>query len=59
MQYEGKRLRHELKYYMNYDTYYVLRERLKNVIRKDPNMTNESGYLISSIYLDDRYHSAV
>ena len=49
MQYEGKRLRHELKYYMNYDTYYVLRERLKNVIRKDPNMTNESGYLISSM----------
>lgn len=59
MQYEGKQLRHELKYYINYDTYHVLRERLRKVIRQDPNMTNDNGYLISSIYLDDMYHSAV
>ena len=59
MQYEGKRLRHELKYYIDYDTYYILRDRLKNVIETDKNMTNEEGYLISSLYLDDMYHSAV
>lgn len=59
MQYEGKKLRHELKYYISYDTYYILRERLKNVIDKDPNMTDENGYIITSLYLDDMYHSAV
>jgi len=59
MQYEGKRLRHELKYYINYDTYYVLRDRLLKVINKDPNMKDENGYLITSVYMDDMYHSAV
>ena len=59
MQYEGKRLRHELKYYINEDVYYVLRERMKHVIGRDPNMPDEKGYLISSIYFDDMYHSAM
>lgn len=59
MQYEGKKLRHELKYYINYDTYYILRERFRHVLDKDPNMKDENGYLISSLYMDDMYHSAI
>lgn len=59
MQYEGNRLRHELKYEINSETYYVLRERLRNVMEKDPHMPDDEGYLISSIYFDDLYHSAI
>ena len=59
MKYEGHVLRHELKYYINYDVYHVLRERLRTVIQMDENMPDEDGYLISSIYFDDMYHSAI
>lgn len=59
MKYEGHTLRHELKYYINYDVYHVLRKRLQSVIQMDENMPDEEGYLISSIYFDDMYHSAM
>lgn len=59
MQFEGNKLRHELKYYINDDTYYLLRERFQSVLDKDPNMKREGGYLISSLYFDDMYHSAI
>ena len=59
MKYEGHTLRHEYKYYINYDVYHILRQRLKNVIQMDENMPNGEGYLISSIYFDDMYHSAM
>jgi len=58
MQYEGQVLRHELKYYINYEVYYELRNRIKHILRPDPNMADDSGYLISSIYFDDMYGSA-
>ena len=59
MKYEGHTLRHELKYYINYNVYHVLRERLQKVVSMDENMPDEEGYLISSIYFDDIYHSAM
>ena len=59
MQYEGHKLRHEWKYYINYDTYYVLRDRLRQIIGPDENMHDENGYLISSIYFDDMYGTAM
>lgn len=58
MQYEGRTLRHELKYYINYAGYSILRNRLAQVTEKDPHMKNEKGYVITSIYLDDMYHLA-
>lgn len=58
MQYEGHVLRHELKYYINQEMYYELRNRLRRVLRQDENMSNENGYLISSLYFDDMYHGA-
>lgn len=59
MKYEGHTLRHEFKYYINYDVYHVLRERLQKVLQMDENMPDEEGYLISSIYFDNMHHSAI
>lgn len=59
MKYEDNTLRHEKKYYIDYNTYYVLRERIGKVMKMDENMPDKNGYLISSIYFDDRSHSAV
>lgn len=59
MQYEGHTLRHEYKYYINDEVYEVLRRRLQRVIARDEHMIEERGYLVSSIYFDDLYHSAV
>ena len=53
MQYQGHTLRHELKYYINASVYHTLRNRLRVVLKPDPNMKREDGYLISSLYFDD------
>lgn len=59
MRYQGNNLRHEVKYYINYSVYHTLRNRLKTVLRPDENMVDEEGYLISSLYFDDIYQSAL
>lgn len=59
MEYLGHRLRHEIKYYINDSVYHTLRSRLRTVAGADPNMRDEEGYLISSLYMDDIYHSAL
>lgn len=59
MEYLGHRLRHEIKYYINDSVYHTLRSRLETVIGPDPNMKDKDGYLISSLYMDDMYHSAL
>lgn len=59
MWYQGHKLRHELKYYINESVYETLRNRLKVVIKPDPNMKNPEGYVISSLYFDDLYNSAL
>lgn len=59
LEYEGKKLRHELKFYINNSTYSILRERLQLIASKDPNMASEDGYLTSSLYFDDYNHSAL
>ncbi len=58
MEYLGHKLRHEIKYYINDSVYHTLRGRLSAVAGADPHMKNEDGYLVSSLYLDDIYHSA-
>lgn len=59
MEYLGDRLRHEMKYYINKSVYHTLRRRLRTVITPDPHMRDEDGYLISSLYFDDIYRSAL
>ena len=58
MEYDGKRIRHEQKYFINKNVYDTLRLRLPYVTERDANMKNEDGYLISSLYFDDMYGSA-
>ncbi|MBP3912052.1 MAG: polyphosphate polymerase domain-containing protein [Niameybacter sp.] len=59
MQYEGHKIRHELKYYINQRVYLDVKTRLQLVLQKDPNMVKSEGYLVSSLYFDDMYHSAL
>lgn len=59
MEYQGHRLRHEYKYYINNLVYHELRERFKYVLKTDRNMKDEEGYIISSIYFDDFHNSAI
>ncbi len=59
MKYQGHALRHEYKYYLNYDGYLILRDRLRTVVGADPHMPDENGYLISSLYFDDMQFSAM
>lgn len=58
MQFQGKALRHELKYLINYQQYHILRNRIKSIIPHDENA--EGGeYHIRSLYFDDVYNSAL
>lgn len=59
MLYEGNKLRHEYKYYINYGSCHILRARLKDFVCADGNMEKPEGYLISSLYFDDVYESAM
>lgn len=59
MEYLGHRLRHEIKYYVNDSVRLTLRERLRIAANPDPNMEEEDGYLVSSLYFDDVYGSAL
>ena len=59
MEYLGRRLRQELKFYVNAGDYHTLRARLSAVASPDPNMTDPEGYLVTSVYFDDFHHSAM
>lgn len=58
MIYEGKKLRHELKYYINLGEYYALRSRLQPMLRNDENMLDSNGYKVRSLYFDDMFNTA-
>lgn len=59
MEFEGHRLRHEIKYEIPIQVYYNLRQRLSTVLSPDENMADPEGYLISSLYFDDMYQTAL
>lgn len=48
-----KKLRHELKYYINLSEYEILREKLKFILKKDNFSVDENGYHIRSLYFDN------
>lgn len=54
-----KKFRHELKYFINYDDYIILKTRLSRVLTLDENANEEGEYFIRSLYFDDIYDSAL
>ena len=58
MDYQGKTLRHEYKYFINYNEYTYLKARLEGLMAYDKNSGKE-GYHIRSLYFDDLYNSAL
>ncbi|MGI5848539.1 MAG: polyphosphate polymerase domain-containing protein [Christensenellales bacterium] len=51
--------RHELKYYINYRDYILLKNALKSLISLDAHAGSDNTYLIRSLYFDDVYESAL
>jgi hypothetical protein len=52
-------LRHELKYYINYRDYILLRSALKALMSPDPNADENNSYHVRSLYFDDIHESAL
>jgi hypothetical protein len=59
MQYEGKKLRHELKYYLHPFDHSSMRLRMKALLQKDRNSVSDEGYHIRSLYFDDIHNNAL
>ncbi len=51
--------RHELKYYINFRDYMVLRQCLKGLMKPDPHSGRNGSYHIRSLYFDDMDESAL
>lgn len=45
--------RHEYKIYINFGDYYLLRSKLKSIMKLDPNSNNDGKYFIRSLYFDN------
>jgi len=55
---EGSRLRHELKYYLNFMQYRILRRKLGVVLKLDSHAGPDGRYHIRSLYFDDFRNTA-
>lgn len=51
--------RHELKHYVNYHQYFMIRQRLKGILKQDTNANEAGEYLIRSLYFDDVNNTAL
>lgn len=58
MEHGNKKLRHELKYFINNYEYSYLKKRLEFGMNKDKNSVIDDGYHVRSLYFDDIYDSA-
>lgn len=55
---ETQRYRHELKYLISAAQMRILQTRIQGLIPKDPYVTDNGGYIIRSLYFDDRQSRA-
>lgn len=55
---EGRRLRHELKYHLNFLQYRILRRKLGTVLKLDSHAGPDGRYHVRSLYFDDFRNSA-
>ncbi|WP_153733301.1 polyphosphate polymerase domain-containing protein [Sporosarcina obsidiansis] len=53
------KFRHELKYYVNYHQYYLIRQRLRILMKQDQNANDSGEYHIRSVYFDDIENKAL
>ena len=56
---KGLAFRHELKYYINYRDYVLLRSMLRSLMSVDAYAGGDGAYHIRSLYFDDVYDSAL
>ncbi|MCP3774140.1 polyphosphate polymerase domain-containing protein [Paenibacillus sp. MZ04-78.2] len=59
MQFFGRKLRHELKYYIHSHDYAALRQRLSATLTLDGNSGSPDGYGIRSLYFDGPHNHAL
>ncbi|GIO12903.1 molecular chaperone [Cohnella xylanilytica] len=59
MQFAGKKLRHEHKYYISMNEYEGLRRRIRPLLAMDRNSIGEEGYHIRSLYFDDAHERSL
>ncbi|GAA0489000.1 polyphosphate polymerase domain-containing protein [Salinibacillus aidingensis] len=53
------KFRHELKYYVNYHQYYLIRQRLRFFLKQDQHANEKGEYHIRSVYFDDIENKAL
>lgn len=53
------KFRHELKYYVNYHQYFIIRQRLKSFMERDKHAGPTGEYHIRSLYFDDLDNKAL
>lgn len=51
--------RHELKFFINYHQYLILRQRLHSLMDADQNADEVGEYHIRSLYFDDMHNTAL
>jgi hypothetical protein len=59
MEFDGKKLRHELKYFISPSEYEGLRRRIRPLLPLDRNSLGEEGYHIRSLYFDDMHERSL
>ncbi|TDL30672.1 polyphosphate polymerase domain-containing protein [Jeotgalibacillus sp. S-D1] len=53
------KFRHEMKYYVNYHQYHLIRHRLKHFLHQDSHADHKGEYHIRSVYFDDMEDKAL
>lgn len=59
MKFLGRKLRHELKYYLHLQDYLSIRQRVASMLRLDSNSKDNEGYGIRSLYFDGPQDQAI
>ena len=50
--------RYELKRYITYPQYLIMRQRARALMQVDPYSTSDGDYVITNVYFDDMYDTA-
>lgn len=56
---KNRKLRHEIKHYINLSDYFALHQRLRVITKSDPNAVENGKYRIRSLYFDNLHDKAL